>query len=222
MNDDDLARTLRDALARRLDRTRARPDIDKVFARLERRAARRRRALGATALVAVVAAGFVGYTVGVSNTSPAAQVLSIRDGAPGDLTDSTSAPEDPTAATHAVAQAFQDGLAGGPLSSRQTAAVQDGRRLEGLRAEALAAAESRGITREQLASSSVDVLDVRFVDRQHAVVHFTLSLPPIGPVLVDQVGYAVFSEGRWRVALRTMCDLLSLSGVGRACPPPAP
>jgi hypothetical protein len=220
MNDQDLERTLRVALARRLDRTFARPDIDKVFVRLQRREARRRRLVGGVAVVAVVAAGVAGYAIGASDLSPPAQVVAAGDGAPSDLSDGTSAPADAASATYAVVQAFQDGLAGGSLNERRNAAVQGGHDLEKLRAEALALAEARGFSREQLESTTIDVLDVRFVDRRHAVVHFTLSLPPIGPVIVDQVGYAVFDDGRWRVALRTVCDILSLGGVGRACPTP--
>ena len=63
------------------------------------------------------------------------------------------------------------------------------------------------------------MLDTAFIDASHAVVHFTLTIPGHGPILADRVGYAVLTDGRWKVALRTACDLLSLDGLGRTCPP---
>jgi hypothetical protein len=49
-------------------------------------------------------------------------------------------------------------------------------------------------------------------------VTFTLTIPDHGAVITDRVGYAVFEDGRWKVALRTACDLVSLSGPSEQCP----
>ena len=48
---------------------------------------------------------------------------------------------------------------------------------------------------------------------------FSLTIPGHGEILRDRVGYAVLVDGRWKVALRTECDLLSLNGLGAQCPP---
>jgi hypothetical protein len=58
-----------------------------------------------------------------------------------------------------------------------------------------------------------------FIDETHAIVQFTLTVPGHGPILTDRVGYAVLDGGRWKVALRTVCDLLSLGGLGTQGPP---
>ena len=80
-------------------------------------------------------------------------------------------------------------------------------------------AHERGYTDEELSGKTIAVLNTHFVDPTHAVVHFTLSIPGRGAVLVDQAGYAVREDGRWKVALRTACDILSLSGLSQQCPP---
>ena len=80
-------------------------------------------------------------------------------------------------------------------------------------------AERFGYTAEQLAGTTISLRDIAFIDETHAVVHFTLAIPGHGTILVDRVGYAVHTDGRWKVALRTACDLLSLDGLGRTCPP---
>ena len=50
-------------------------------------------------------------------------------------------------------------------------------------------------------------------------MQFSLTIPGHGEILRDRVGYAVLVDGRWKVALRTECDLLSLNGLGAQCPP---
>jgi hypothetical protein len=80
-------------------------------------------------------------------------------------------------------------------------------------------AQRYGYTSEQLAGTSVTVLGVVFIDEAHAAVRFTITVPEHGDVLVDRVGYAFFDSGRWKVALRTACDLLSLNGLRQQCPP---
>jgi hypothetical protein len=63
------------------------------------------------------------------------------------------------------------------------------------------------------------VLGTSFIDETHAIVRFTLTVPGHGAILTDRVGYAVIDGGRWKVALRTVCDLLSLGGLSGQCPP---
>jgi hypothetical protein len=104
-------------------------------------------------------------------------------------------------------------------AARRTAAIQQGASLESRRRQVLAFARARGYTTEQFAGTTIDVLDVQFIDEDHAVVRFTLTVPGHGPVMVDRVGYAVREDGTWRVALRTACDLMSLGGAAGPCPP---
>jgi hypothetical protein len=202
-------------------RVQPKPDIQKVLLRVERSAERKRRVMGGFAVVATVLAGIVGYAIGQGADPAPSDVVRVSDGVPGDAASGTPiAPEDSALATAAIAKAFGDAFDGGSPPQRRIAAVQDGKPLEPLRAETLALAVQRGFTQEQLAAETVAVHDVSLVDRTHAIVRFTISVPPKGPVLVDQIGYAVLEDGRWQVSLRTACDLLSLGGLGKPCPPP--
>ena len=97
--------------------------------------------------------------------------------------------------------------------------MQDAAALRQLRRDSLAFAESHGLTTAQIAGATITVLDVNFIDETHAAVNFTLTIPGRGDVIVDKVGYAVVDSGRWKVALRTSCDLLSLDGLIGPCPP---
>ena len=104
-------------------------------------------------------------------------------------------------------------------AQEKDAATQGGEHLRALVDEAKSRAQQFGYTAEQLAGTTISVRDTAFIDESHAVVHFTMSIPGHGPILADRVGYAVHTGGRWKVALRTVCDLLSLDGLGRTCPP---
>jgi hypothetical protein len=119
----------------------------------------------------------------------------------------------------AIVQAFEDAFDGTSLPAARDAATQDGAELSQLRRDVLAYAQRFGYTAEQLAGTKIDVLEVSFIDETHATVRFTLTVPGRGAVIVDKVGYAVLDGGRWKVALRTACDLLSLDGVIGRCPP---
>jgi hypothetical protein len=167
----------------------------------------------------------VGVGVGVvlgsrSDSGSSRAVVALADGVPGPRPPSaTFQPADVKASRAAVVQAFHDAFDGPVSEVDWIAATQDGRALLRLRAESVKRAEKFGYTPEQFAGTTVDVLDVSFIDDTHAVVKFTLTIPGHGPVLVDRVGYAILDGRRWRVALRTACDLLSLSGLGQECPP---
>ena len=187
-----------------------------------RRATRQRRSFVAGVVVALVAAGFAGYLIGTANddSGTGAVVATQSDGLPSPEASSLALePADAEAARSAIAQAFHDAFTGSTPDSTWAAAIQDGESLQGLRREVLTYAQRYGYTSEQLAGTSITLLGVAFIDEQHAAVRFTVSVPDHGDVLVDRVGYAFFDSGRWKVALRTACDLLSLNGLHRQCPP---
>jgi hypothetical protein len=223
MSDMKTADALAASLRRRAQRIDPRPNLEQLLARLDRRVTRHRRVL-AGGLVAVLAVGgVVGYAVGSSSVPETTAVVALNDGVPDPASNAPAIePENVDAAVVAISQAFHDAFTGGiPVAVRQSA-TQNGALLETLRGEALASAQRFGVSPTELAGVTVEVRDTTFVDRTHAVVHFTLTVPGRGPVLVDQVGYAVVDAGRWKVSLRTACDLLSLSGLGRPCPPVTP
>lgn len=223
MNDSELASGLARSLERRVERVSPRPNMEELLSKLERRASRQRRLLLGGLAAALALAGVVGFVAVRSDTPTESGVVVINEGVPGaEPAGPAIEPENVDAAVAAITQAFHDAFDGGTPDGVRRAAVQGGPLLETLRQETLASAEDRGFTREELAGISIEVLGTTFVDRTHAVVHFTLSIPDHGPVLVDQVAYGVFDSGRWQVSLRTACDLLSLSGLGRDCPPRAP
>jgi hypothetical protein len=123
------------------------------------------------------------------------------------------------AARSGVTQAYLDAYGGSSSEAVRAAATQDGPALQALRSDVVANAQRHGYTAEQFAGTTVNVLSVSFIDETHAVVRFTITIPGHGDVLVDVVGYSVFEDGRWKVAARTACDLLSLNGLRRSCPP---
>ena len=222
MNDDELGERLRVGVERRVARTTPWPDAEQLLARVERRSARHRRLLQAGLAVMLVVGVGTGYAIGESSTSaPHPRVVAISDGAPGaqPAEGPTIAPANVEAATAAVVRAFHDAFDGTSSAPVRIAATQAGVQLEALRREAITFGELHGFTAEQLAGISITTGDTSFVDQGHAVVHFTLTIPGHGDVLVDVVGYAVLDGGRWQVSLRTACDLLSLGGLGRQCPP---
>jgi hypothetical protein len=197
--------------------------MEQLLLQLERRATRQRHLLLGSLVAVLALGGIAGYLAGHSNAPTEHAVVALNEGVPADPpVNSAIEPENVDGAIAAITQAFHDAYDGGSPDAVRRAAVQHGRAIEVLRRDTLASAEARGYTAEQLAGTTIAVLDTSFVDETHAVVHFTLAIPGHGPVLVDQVGYAVVDETRWKVSLRTECDLLSLSGLGRTCPPATP
>ena len=222
MSDDELASSIARSVEHRVGALSPRPDMEDLLARMGTRATRQRRSLLAGLAVVIVAAGFAGYLIGTANddSGPGAVVAAQSDGLPSPEASSLALePADAEAARSAITQAFHDALTGSSSDSTRAAAIQDGATLQALRREVLTYAQRYGYTSEQLAGTSVTVLGVAFIDEEHAAVRFTVSVPEHGDVLVDQVGYAFFDSGRWKVALRTACDLLSLNGLRRQCPP---
>ncbi len=223
MNDPDLERGLARSLERRAQRVSPRPNMEHLLSKLERRGSRQRRVLLGGVAAAFAIAGVIGYVAGQSDTSTESGVVVVNQGVPGaQPTGPAIEPENVDVATAEITQAFHDAFDGGTPDEVRRAAVQGSSMTEELRRETLASAQERGFTPAELNGISIEVLGTTFVDRTHAVVHFTLSIPDHGPVLVDQVAYAVFDSGRWQVSLRTACDLLSLSGLGQECPPRTP
>jgi hypothetical protein len=220
---DELGRSVGRSVDQRVSRLRPRPDEDLLFEHVERSNQRRSRRF----VVAIVMALALGVGVGAllfprSSSEPTREVLAPADGVPGPQPPTaTFEPTNPDSSRAAITSAFRDAVDGGVPEADRIAATQAGAALVPLHDASERRAAQFGYTAEQLAASTVEVLDVSYIDSTHAVVKFTLTIPGHGPVLVDRVGYAIVDGGRWKVALRTSCDLLSLSGLGQECPPPA-
>ena len=166
--------------------------------------------------------GLGGYLIGHTDTSPEARTsVAASDGTPPvTVPDAPGVePADPIAARAQITQSFHAAFDGGASPAAKDAAFQAGDTLRDLRRDVLAFAKEHGYTAEQLAGTKITILDIRFIDETHAAVRFTLTIPDRGDVIVDKVGYAVVDAGKWKVALRTACDLLSLDGVIGRCPP---
>jgi hypothetical protein len=222
VNDDDLTRSLKATAERRVHDITPRPNVDELMTRLERRSSRQRSTLLAGIAAVLVIGGFAGYLVGHSadeRSTPTA-VVALDDGLPASPAASGNyEPANIDAAKNEVAGAFHAAFDGSVAEETRVTAVQDGRSIQPLRKETEVLARRFGYTSEQLAGTTISVLDTSFIDGTHAVVHFTISVPGHGPIIADRVGYAVLTGGRWQVALRTACDLLSLGGLGQQCPP---
>ncbi|HXY93888.1 MAG TPA: hypothetical protein VEP49_15510 [Acidimicrobiia bacterium] len=219
MNPDDTATALTTSMDAQVRRLYPHADPDALFARIERRVSRERRFLLLGLVLALAVAGSLGYLIGRDGTTTTGTPVAVQDGAPGQPSaDLPLEPANVPAARAAVIEAFEHAYSGGTPPDVRRESVQNADQLEPLTARVRQFAERYGYTPEQLAGASIKVSDVRFIDAEHAVVVFTISVPGHGDTLVDRVGYAVYSQGRWKVSLRTACDLLSLGG-GGPCPP---
>ena len=221
-DDDDLSEALGRSVELRVRRLTPRPDMEDLLDRVRRRSSRQRKWLVAAVFVVVLAfGGIAGFLIGQDSQGPGTRTVAARsDGLPPPEAASPGLePADVNAARVGVTQAYVDVYSGSSSDRMRAAATQDGLALQTLRGEVVANAQRHGYTIEQLAGATVNVLSVTFIDETHAVVRFTLSIPGHGDVLVDVVGYSVFEDGRWKVAARTACDLLSLNGLRRPCPP---
>jgi hypothetical protein len=201
-------------------RLRPRTDPEALLASIERRHARQRRAVFAVVGLLLVGAVGAGFFVGRDTVDGRGPSIAVEDGTPGAAAaDVAVEPANVERARAAVIQAFHDAYTGSTSQALKDQAIQNGAQLAPLVSRARSYAQRLGVTSEQLAGTSIDVSGVVFIDDTHAAVRFTLSVPPRGPIMVDRIGYAVFIDGRWRVSLRTACDILSLTGLGERCPP---
>jgi hypothetical protein len=219
MSDRDVEDALARSIERRVRRVDARVDTDELFTRLERRHRRQTRWVAAIVVALVAVAAGVGFLVGDRGSESASTVVAAADGVPDDVHQSTAMPRDVDAAVSEIIQAFHDAYDGGTSSKQRIAAMQEGAAVETLRLQVRQFALARGYTEAQLAGTTIAVSDVLFLDRTHALVTFTLSIPGHGAVITERVGYALFEDNRWKVALRTTCDLISLTGPSPQCPP---
>ena len=218
MSDRDVEHALTRSIQRRVQRVSTRVDTDELFMRLERRHKHQARWVAAICVMLIAVAAGVGFLVGDRASENLSTVVAAADGVPADPHQSTSTPANVDAAVSEIIQAFHDAYDGGTPVRQRMAAVQEGAAIEPLRLRVRQYALARGYTETQLTGTTIAVSDVEFLDRTHALVTFTLTIPDHGAVITDRVGYAVFEDGRWKVALRTACDLVSLSGPSEQCP----
>ena len=221
MKDNELGEQLARSIDRRVGHAAPRATVDEFIARSQRKAAHQHRMLAVGIIVALVVGGAAGYLLGHSKNqpTPARTIQPLNDGTPRANVSPPLAPSNVGAATVAIDHAFHSAYDGGVPPSEQIDAIQDGAALAGLRQNGIQEAQRLGYTPEQLAGTSISLSQPSFIDPTHAIIHFTLTIPGHGAVLMDRIGYAVFTAGQWRVALRTACDLLSLNGLGSQCPP---
>jgi hypothetical protein len=226
MNDDELARELEANINRRVANVAGPPRPEQLLARLEWRNRRQRRWLVGTVVVALIGVAAGAFALGESRSSRSSPraVAPLDDGTPPIVRSDVARvnPANPKLARAEVARAFHDAFTGTTPVAARDAAVQDGASLHGIQEQMARDAVANGYTGQQLAGTTITVRGVEFIDAAHAVAHFTLSVPDRGDVIVDRVGFAVLDAHRWRVALRTMCDLLSLEGSIGKCPPSLP
>ena len=218
----ETADALKRSLEQRTRRVDPRPDVDELLRRLQVRASRRQHlALLAVAIVLVVGS-VVGYLVGQSSTDGRTDSVSIAARNSPDVTSSADTPLQPEnvpAAELAIGTAFHDGFDGAASESARIAATQGGRALVDLWNESAQLAGRFGYTPQQIAGTTIVVSNISFIDATHAIVRFTLTIPGHGDVLVDRIGYAVYVDGSWKISTRTACDILSLGGAIKDCPP---
>lgn len=219
MNQPPFDAELSTGIRRRVARVNPRPDEGRLLRELERRGARQRRVFAAAAAGVLTAGLAVGYAIGASG-SPDTDVVAVRGRAPTTPPEQLDIePSDVDAAVAEIGRAFQDAWAGSSTDEQHRDAVQGGDEIEHLRKRAAEVAQALGVTTEQIAGVTVEVVDTSFIDPAHAVVRFILTIPG-RPSYLDKVGYAVHVDGRWKVSLRTACEILTLSGLGDPCPEP--
>jgi hypothetical protein len=222
VSDDDLGRSLAQSAERRVRRVKPAPNVAELLDRLERRSARQKRVSFAAIAAVLVIGSIVGYAIGHSGQDPTTptSLVALDDGAPGPNTSSVGyEPANVDVARADIAAAFRDAFDGSVPEPLKSAATQGGASTQAISRRAKARAAAFGFTAEQLAGTTISVLGTSFIDETHAIVRFTLTVPGHGAILTDRVGYAVVEGSRWKVALRTVCDLLSLDGLGGQCPP---
>ena len=223
MNDDELGRYLAHSIERRVGSVTPHVDLEELLVRTQRRLSRQRRVLVAAAVAVLVIGVLAGYVVGHAGDEHGAAVNAALDnGTPRFASPAPRfEPANMSAAMAAIDQASHSAFDGGVDLRQKADAIQNAAGIESLTQSAKARQNAIrfGYTAEQLAGATISVLATRFIDSTHAIVQFSLTIPGHGEILSYRVGYAVLVDGRWKVALRTECDLLSLNGLGAQCPP---
>jgi hypothetical protein len=79
----------------------------------------------------------------------------------------------------------------------------------------VALSEARRNFPQEVAGSTVQVGEVRFLDATHAQFIYSLTVP--GRTFADRVGQAVLIDGMWKLTRETICNDLQLASV--TCPP---
>jgi hypothetical protein len=221
MNDDELGRYVGRSIERRVGSVTPRVDLEELLVRTQRRLSRQRRVLVAAVVAVLVIGGLAGYVVGHAGDDHRAAVnAALDDGAPRAASPAPGfEPANVAAANAAIERAFHSAFDGSVDARQRSDAIQNAPSIASLTQAAQQNAIRFGYTAEQLAGTTISVLATRFIDSTHAIVQFSITIPGHGEILRDRVGYAVLVDGRWKVAVRTECDLLSLDGLGAQCPP---
>jgi hypothetical protein len=220
MSDDRFEPRVEWSLRERVRHQSPRPDVGRLIERADQRARRMRRAWGAAVVVALVAGVAVGWlwTSTDSSNAPAGSVASP----PAAVGDGTSAntsmqPVDPTRANGEITTTFQTAFGGHVPLEQRLAAIQQGATLSASIEAATNLAVSNGHPTEQLTEASVTVGSISYIDPTHAIVPFSIATPHSPTPLIQTTGYAVFDAGRWKVSLRTGCDVLDVDRSAASC-----
>jgi hypothetical protein len=219
-SDDELGAQLGRSIEARVRRLRSRDDLDDLLARSEarRRAQRRRFAIGTTIIVLVVAVG--AFALGSATSERGGETTAVVIPKSPEVAD-VYAPAELVRAGTEIAAAYRDVF--GPASTAaKVAAIQLGEDLVPLLHRSSEIARRFGYTEDQLKGNMVTVSAPSFIDATHAIVKFSITIPGHGTVVKDRLGYAVFIDGHWQVAARTVCDIVWPGTTSPACPARAP
>jgi hypothetical protein len=215
MNDEDLGTQLGRSIDARVGRAKPRSDFDDVLTQSAQLQRQRRHRLVVVMSIVALAVGAVGFFVGSSlaDDGTTTAVVVPRASSEADVYE----PADLAQAGVEISTAFRDVF--GPASEQaKIDAIQLGPELQPLLRRSVEIAKRFGYTQDQLARNVVTVSAPSFIDATHAIVHFSITIPDHGTIVKDRVGYAVIADGRWRVAARTVCDIVWPGTTSPACP----
>lgn len=214
MNDDELGGLLAESARRRVRNVRPQADPDELLQRIEVRA-RRQRALAVLAGVCLAVGGVV-VGLAVAGTRDDGATVTAPEAATAPAAPAL-VPGDPEAARAAIAGAYHDVFTSNVAAGQRSAAVQAGFD-PSLFARGRDAGLALHLTSDQLAGVTVSTTDIAFVDATHATVTFVIDVPGNAALSVPHAGYAVYEDGRWKVAWRTACDVLRVVADQSSCP----
>jgi hypothetical protein len=217
-SDDELGARLGRSIDARVRRVRISDDLDDVVVRSQERQRRQRRlvAIGTSALLVVVAIGAFALGAATGDGDGDARPTAVVVPRSPEVAD-VYAPAELARAGREISSAYRDVF--GPASDdAKRAAMQLGPELLPLLHRSGDIARRFGYTPDQLARNVVTVSDPSFIDATHAIVKFSITIPDHGTIVRDRVGYAVVVDGRWKVAARTVCDIVWPGTTSPACP----